>query len=459
MVGLRKGELRKGMMAPLVSRRVETLAGDCRVPGDKSISHRALMIGSVAVGETRISGLLEGEDVLSTAAAMRLLGAGVERSAAGIWHVVGRGVGGLAEPAAVLDLGNAGTSARLLTGLLATHPFTSFLTGDASLCRRPMGRVMTPLGRMGAAFTTRSGERLPLAVSGTAHPVPITYELPVASAQVKSAILLAALNTPGTTCVIEPRPTRDHSELMLGHFGAKLAVEDLDAGGRAVSITGQPEINGREVVVPGDISSAAFLLVAALLVPGSRLRLEGVGINPLRSGLLETLREMGADIDVSGSRHEAGEPVADLTASAGPLEGIEVPASRAPTMIDEYPILAVAAACADGTTRMEGLGELRVKESDRLGATARGLAASGVEIEEGPDFLVVHGKGGAPRGGAVIPTNLDHRMAMAFLVLGMVAAEPVGVDDARPVETSFPGFVALMNSLGARIGAAAEEAP
>ncbi len=437
-------------MTPLVSRRAEMLTGDIAVPGDKSISHRALMIAAVAVGETRISGLLEGEDVLGTAAAMRLLGADVERAAGGVWHVHGRGVGGLAEPARVLDLGNAGTSARLLMGLLASHPFTSFLSGDASLCRRPMKRVMTPLMGMGADFASRSGHRLPLAITGTGTPLPITYELPVASAQVKSAILLAGLNTAGTTCVIEPRPSRDHSELMLRHFGAEVAVEPLDGGGCAISLGGQPEITGRQVVVPGDISSAAFPLVAALVVPGSEVRLRGVGINPLRTGLLQTLLDMGADITLADERREAGEPVADLVVQGGPLVGVEVPAERVPTMIDEFPVLAVAAAAAAGETRMRGLGELRVKESDRLGAMARGLAACGVEVEEGPDTLMVRG-GGAVAGGATIATDLDHRIAMAFLVLGMTTEKPVTIDDGAPVDTSFPGFAALMNGLGGRI--------
>ena len=438
-------------MKPLVSHRAEALTGDIAVPGDKSISHRSLMLGAVAVGETRISGLLEGEDVLSTAAAMRLLGAEVERAADGTWHVHGRGVGGLAEPARVLDLGNAGTSARLLMGLLASHPFTSFLSGDASLRRRPMKRVITPLMRMGAEFATRSDHRLPLAITGTRTPLPITYELPVASAQVKSAVLLAGLNTAGITSVIEPQATRDHSELMLRHFGAKVTVETLDGGGRAISLTGQPEITGREVVVPGDVSSAAFPLVAALLVPDSQVALLGVGINPLRTGLLQTLLDMGADITLADERREAGEPVADLVVKAGPLVGVEVPVERVPTMIDEFPVLAVAAAMAAGETRMGGLAELRVKESDRLGAMARGLAACGVEVEEGPDTLIVRGGAGRPAGGATIATDLDHRIAMAFLVLGMVTEKPVTIDDGGPVDTSFPGFTALMNGLGGRI--------
>ena len=441
----------------LISRRARTLAGEGSVPGDKSISHRALIVGSVAVGETRITGLLEADDVLRTVDALRALGARLDRDADGVWHVFGRGVGGLAEPASVLDMGNSGTGARLLMGLLATHPFTSFFTGDASLSARPMDRVMTPLRRMGAAISARSGDRLPLMIRGTAGPLPIVYELPVASAQVKSAVLLAGLNTPGTTSVVEPQPTRDHSERMLRHFGAEVAVECLDGGGRAIALAGQPEIAGRHVVVPGDLSSAAFPMVAALLVPGSRLTLRRVGINALRSGLLQTLGEMGAGIAIADRRTEGGEPVADLTVEAGPLRGVEVPPERAPSMIDEYPVLAVAAACAEGVTRMTGLGELRVKESDRLGAMARGLEACGVRVEESPDALTVHGTGRAPPGGARIAVQGDHRIAMAFLVLGMVAAESVAIDDAGPIETSFPGFAGFMNGLGARI--ADEDAP
>lgn len=430
------------------------------MPGDKSISHRALMLGALAVGETTISGLLEGEDVLRTAAAMRALGARIDQGDAdlgssangGVWRVRGRGIGGLAEPDDVLDMGNAGTGARLLMGLLASHRLTAFLTGDASLRRRPMGRVAAPLRLMGAEIVSRGGDRLPLAVIGTAEPMPITYRLPVPSAQVKSAVLLAGLNTPGETTVIEPEPTRDHTELMLRHFGASLRVEAL-AEGRAVTVIGQPELTGQAIRVPADPSSAAFPLVAALIRPGSRLRLPGVGMNPHRIGLIETLREMGADIVAENPRTEAGEPVADLIVSASELIGVEVPAARAPSMIDEYPILAVAAACARGRTVMRGLAELRVKESDRLAAVANGLAACGVAVEAGADSLIVEGSGQPPAGGAVISSGLDHRIAMAFLVLGMAASAPVGVDDAAPIETSFPGFAALMNGIGARIAA------
>lgn len=440
------------MTAALISARAEPLRGTARIPGDKSISHRALMLGALAVGESVVEGLLEGEDVLRTAAAMRALGAEVTRQGDGRWRLWGRGVGGLAEPSEVLDMGNSGTGARLLMGLAATHRFTTFFTGDASLRGRPMARVIEPLARIGARFVGRSGGRLPLAVIGAERPLPITYELPVASAQVKSAVLLAGLNTPGETTVIEAHPTRDHSELMLRHFGAAVTVASLPGGGRAVTIQGQPELTGRHVGVPADPSSAAFPLVAALLVPGSEVTMPAVGVNPLRCGLFETLREMGADLTLADVREQCGEPVADLTARHGPLKGVTVPAARAPSMIDEYPILAVAAACAEGATRMRGLGELRVKESDRLTAMARGLAACGARVEVEGDDLIVHGTGRPPQGGATIAVALDHRIAMSFLVLGMASAAPVAVDDAAAIDTSFPGFAALMNGLGGRIG-------
>jgi 3-phosphoshikimate 1-carboxyvinyltransferase len=428
------------------------LAGSLTVPGDKSISHRALILGALSVGETRISGLLEGDDVKRTAAAMRALGARVEREGPGRWRVMGVGVGGLAEPAEVLDMGNSGTGARLVAGALAGHPFTAFLTGDESLCRRPMKRITDPLTRMGAAFLTHSGHRLPMAVTGATDPLPIVYRLPVPSAQVKSAILLAGLAAPGQTTVIEPEPTRDHTERMLRHFGARVDVEDR-ADGRHVTLHGQPELAGAPVAVPADPSSAAFPAVAALIVPGSSVRLAGIGMNPLRAGLFETLSEMGARITIENRREEGGEPVADLVCEAGPLKGVRVPASRAPAMIDEYPILAVCAAFASGETRMEGLAELRVKESDRLAAVADGLAACGVDVEATADSLVVRGNGKAPRGGATIPARLDHRIAMSFLVLGLAAEQPVSVDDGGPIDTSFPDFVALMNTIGAGIAA------
>ena len=416
-----------------------------RVPGDKSISHRALMFGALAVGETAIEGLLEGEDVLRTAAAMRALGASVERLAAGRWRVSGRGVGGLVEPADVLDMGNSGTAARLICGLLAGHPIFSVLTGDASLRGRPMRRVTEPLAACGARFAGRDGGRLPLAVEGARRPMPLEYRLPVASAQVKSAILLAGLCARGTTRVEEPEATRDHSENMLRHFGATTRVIPHGRG-RIIELDGQPELVGAPVSVPGDPSSAAFPLVAALLVPGSRLTVEGVGLNPLRTGLFATLREMGAELTVSNERLESGEPVGDVTATYGPLRGADVPAERVPAMIDEYPILAVVASCAAGTSRFRGLGELRVKESDRLSATVALLAANGVHAEVEGDDLLLHRNGAPPAGGGTVITHMDHRIAMSALVMGLATKEPVAVDDAAFIDTSFPGFAALLNA-------------
>lgn len=440
---------------PLRSAVTGPLAGTIRVPGDKSISHRALMFGAVAIGETVIHGLLEGDDVLHTAAAMRALGATAARDGGGVWRVRGVGLGGLAEPAQVLDMGNSGTAARLLIGLVAGHPITTFFTGDASLVKRPMARIIGPLEHMGASFVSRDGGRLPLAVVGTDQTVPITYRLPVPSAQVKSAILLCGLNTAGVTTVIEPEPTRDHSELMLRHFGATVVTETLADGALAVSITGQPELTGREIMVPADPSSAAFPTVAALIRPGSEVVLPGVGMNPRRTGLYDTLVEMGADLAFENRRDLAGEPVADLRARGGALKGVVVPAGRAPSMIDEYPVLAVAASFAEGTTVMLGLKELRVKESDRLAMVADGLTRCGVKVEVGADdSLTVHGTGRPPQGGATVATAMDHRIAMSFLVMGMGSAAPVQVDDGAFIDTSFPGFVGLMNGAGAAIGAA-----
>jgi 3-phosphoshikimate 1-carboxyvinyltransferase len=360
-------------------------------------------------------------------------------------------VGALAEPADVLDLGNSGTSARLLLGLLATHPITAFVTGDASLRRRPMGRVVEPLSRFGARFLTREGARLPLAVSGANNPVPIEYRLPVASAQVKSAVLLAGLNTAGSTTVVEPQPTRDHTERMLRHFGAEVSISPAEGSGRRITVEGFPELAAAPITVPGDPSSAAFPLIAALIVSGSEVIVEGVGINPLRTGFLECLREMGADIVVLNRREEGGEPVGDIRVRAGTLSGADIPAERAPRMIDEYPILAVAAAYARGRTVMRGLAELRVKESDRLSAIAAGLDSCGVRVAVDGDDLLFEGDGGPPKGGALIETRLDHRIAMAFLVLGLGARQPVRIDDVSPIATSFPGFIGLMTRLGATI--------
>ncbi|MDA0663064.1 MAG: 3-phosphoshikimate 1-carboxyvinyltransferase [Proteobacteria bacterium] len=438
-------------MSSLLSHAAGPLRGTVSLPGDKSISHRALMLGGLAVGETTITGLLEGEDVLNTAAAMRALGATVERDKSGVWHVSGVGIGGLREPDDVIDLGNSGTAARLLMGVLAGHPITTFMTGDASLRGRPMNRVADPLRDFGATFICREGGRMPLAIIGARDPMPITYRLPVASAQVKSAVLLAGLNAPGRTTVIEPQPTRDHTELMLVHFGAQIDITHDAENAAHISVTGQPELSGRPVIVPGDPSSAAFAAIAAAIVPDSEIMLTGIGMNPKRTGLFTTLLEMGADITLRNERTEAGEPVADMTIRSSRLQGVTVPADRAPTMIDEYPVLAAAAAVAEGDTVMLGVGELRVKESDRLDAVDRGLTACGIRATAGKDSLTVHGCAGSPAGGGTVATALDHRIAMSFLVLGMATQKPVTVDDAGPINTSFPGFVELMNGLGADI--------
>jgi 3-phosphoshikimate 1-carboxyvinyltransferase len=436
-----------GTPRPLAAKApARPLSGQALVPGDKSISHRALMFGALAVGTTDITGLLEGEDVLRTAAAMRALGAEVADLGGGHWRVAGRGIGGLVEPADVLDMGNSGTAARLLCGLLAGHALFAVMTGDASLRKRPMKRVTDPLSATGARFATRAGGRLPLAVEGAADPLPLDYTLPVASAQVKSACLLAGLSARGITRVVEHEATRDHTENMLRHFGATVRVA-VEGHGRVIELDGQPELIAAPVVVPGDPSSAAFPAVAALLVPGSEVLLRGVGLNPLRAGLFATLAEMGADITRLNPRMEGGEPVADLLVKASALRAVDVPPERAPAMIDEYPILAVAAAAARGTTRMRGLKELRVKESDRLAATAALLAANGVAVTVEGDDMIVQGAGGPPAGGGDVVTHMDHRIAMSALVLGLASRAPVRVDDAAFIETSFPGFAALMNRL------------
>jgi 3-phosphoshikimate 1-carboxyvinyltransferase len=435
---------------PAVSRRALRLEGRIRVPGDKSISHRALILGGLAIGKTEISGLLEGDDVLRTAAAMGALGAHVERHGPGAWSVRGVGVGGLQEPASVLDCGNSGTGSRLLIGLTSTHDFTSFFTGDASLNGRPMNRVIAPLEKMGARFVARSGNRLPLAVIGAAMPLPIVYKTPVASAQVKTAVLLAGLNAPGETSVIEAARTRDHTENLLRDFGAKIRVESVENGTK-ITVGGHADLKARPILVPGDPSSAAFALVAALISEDSEVTVENVCLNPLRTGLFETLVEMGGDLTISNRREQGGEPVGDVTARSSKLRGLDIPAERAPSMIDEYPILAVAASCAEGVTRMNGVEELRVKETDRIAMMAEGLIANGATVAIGKDWMEVTGAGSAPPGGATARTALDHRIAMSFLVLGLVTNEPVAVDDTAAIATSFPGFVALMNGLGAQI--------
>ncbi|MFP6726931.1 MAG: 3-phosphoshikimate 1-carboxyvinyltransferase [Alphaproteobacteria bacterium] len=431
------------------------LHGVITVPGDKSISHRALIFGALCVGETTIRGLLEGEDVLATAQALRAYGANIKQGSDGVCRVNGLGVGGLMPPGNVIDLGNSGTAARLLVGLAASHGLTSVFTGDASLRQRPMQRVMTPLANMGAKFVAAPGGRLPLTVKGRDTLMPIAYTPPVASAQIKSAILLAGLNTPGQTTIIEHHRTRDHTENLLRHFGAEVTVQADDNGVRYITLTGRPELLPQTVRIPGDPSSAAFPVAAALLVPGSEVTIRNVGLNPLRAGLFDTLRDMGAVIEESGSRYDQGELVADLTVRAGPLRGIEVPPERAPAMIDEYPILSALAAFAHGETVMRGIGELRVKESDRISAMVNGLNALGTKVEELEDGMIVHGHSGpAPaRQNACIKTEMDHRIAMSFLVYGLGAQGSVKVQDCEMIDTSFPSFSGLMNGLGGKIEA------
>jgi 3-phosphoshikimate 1-carboxyvinyltransferase len=441
-----------GQPIPMTARRGQALQGTAAVPGDKSISHRSLILGALSVGETKVTGLLEGQDVLDTAKAMRAFGAEVTRHGEGNWSVRGVGVGGFAEPADVIDCGNSGTGVRLIMGAMATTPITATFTGDASLRKRPMGRVTDPLSLFGARAYGRQGGRLPMTVIGAANPVPVRYILPVASAQVKSAILLAGLNAPGETVVIEREPTRDHSERMLTGFGASLTVEKT-AEGNVITLKGQPELRPQTVAVPRDPSSAAFPVCAALLVRGSDILVPGVSQNLTRNGLYRTLVEMGAAIDFGNPREEGGEPVADLRVRfTGSLTGIEVPEDRAASMIDEFPVLSVVAACATGRTVMRGVKELRVKESDRIDAMARGLEACGVRVEEDEDTLIVHGMGadGVP-GGATCKTHIDHRIAMSFLVLGLASKNPVSVDDGSPIATSFPVFEDLMRGLGADI--------
>ena len=433
----------------MTARSAGPLTGRLRVPGDKSISHRALILGALAVGKSRISGLLEGEDVLNTGTAMAALGARVERHRDGVWEIFGVGVGGFREPAAALDFGNSGTGCRLVMGAVAGCPIVASFDGDASLRKRPMKRILDPVALIGArAVVMAEGGRLPLTLAGARDPIPIVYRTPVASAQIKSAVLLAGLAAPGATTVIESEASRDHTELMLRHFGAQLVSAAEGPHGRKITLQGQPELAAAPVVVPADPSSAAFPMVAALIAAGSDVILTGVMTNPLRTGLIATLREMGASIETLDTRSDAGESMADFRVRASALHGVEVPATRAPSMIDEYPVLAVAAAFAEGTTVMRGLQELRVKESDRLAATADMLRQNGVEVEIAGDDLIVHGKGRVP-GGGLVATHMDHRLAMSALVMGIGAAAPVRVDDAGFIATSFPGFADLMRALGA----------
>ena len=436
---------------PMTSRPCGALRGVAEVTGDKSISHRALILGALAVGETRITGLLEGQDVLDTAAAMRAFGADVQQIGPGEWTVHGVGVGGFGEPADVIDCGNSGTGVRLIIGAMATTGIAATFTGDASLRARPMVRITDPIALFGACFYGRRGGRLPMTIVGTGEPVPVRYEVPMASAQVKSAVLLAGLNARGQTVVTEKVATRDHTERMLAGFGAEVSVEDRPEG-RAITLTGQPELVAQDIAVPRDPSSAAFPVCAALIVEGSDIAVPGVSQNATRRGLYATLVEMGADISFENQRDEGGEPVADLRVRGSFLTGVVVPAARAASMIDEYPILAVVAANASGTTVMRGIKELRVKESDRIDAMARGLEACGVRVEEEEDTLTVHGLGpGGVPGGGTCATHLDHRIAMAFMCLGMASKKPVSIDDGGPIVTSFPSFETLMADLGAQI--------
>ncbi|MDD9922932.1 MAG: 3-phosphoshikimate 1-carboxyvinyltransferase [Boseongicola sp.] len=440
-----------GTPTPMTARNGNALRGEARVPGDKSISHRSLILGALSVGETRVRGLLDGEDVLATGAAMRAFGADVSQDG-DEWVVHGVGVGGFAEPEDVIDCGNAGTGVRLIMGAMATTGISATFTGDASLRSRPMGRVTDPLALFGAASYGRSGGRLPLTMVGAATPLPVEYELPMPSAQVKSAVLLAGLNAPGETRVIEPEATRDHTERMLRGFGAELSVED-SKDGRVITLTGYPELKPQSIDVPRDPSSAAFPVCAALIVEGSDVLVPNIGLNPTRAGLFYTLQDMGADLTFENQREEGGEPVADLRAKFSPdMKGIDVPPERAASMIDEYPILSVVAAHAEGRTYMAGVKELRVKESDRIDAMAVGLRANGVEVDEGEDWWAVEGRGaGGVPGGAAVAARLDHRIAMSFLCLGLASQKPVTVDDASPIATSFPIFESLMSGLGGQL--------
>jgi len=435
---------------PMTSHACGPLSGVAEVPGDKSISHRSLILGAMAVGETRISGLLEGDDVLDTARAMRAFGAEVTDLGGGNWSVHGVGVGGFGEPDHVIDCGNSGTGVRLIMGAMATSPITATFSGDASLNKRPMARVTDPIGLFGAVSVGRSGGRLPMTIVGATDPIPVRYTVPMPSAQVKSAVLLAGLNAPGQTVVVEKEATRDHTERMLAGFGAEISSEDTEEG-RVITLTGRPELTPQTIAVPRDPSSAAFPVCAALIVPGSDVLVPGIGLNPTRAGLFTTLREMGADLTYENERLEGGEPVADLRARYSPdMKGIAVPPERAASMIDEYPVLSVVAAFASGETIMRGVKELRVKESDRIEAMASGLRACGVQVDDGPDWWTVTGAG-AVKGGATCASHLDHRIAMSFMVLGMASEAPVSLDDGAPIATSFPIFEPLMAGLGANV--------
>jgi 3-phosphoshikimate 1-carboxyvinyltransferase len=435
--------------APLTARRSASLRGEAVVPGDKSISHRALILGSLTVGETRISGLLEAEDVLNTAQAMVQFGAEVARVSPAAWHVWGRGVGGWAKPSAELDFGNSGTGARLALGAMATTPISAVFTGDESLRGRPMKRVLEPLIKFGATYEARDGSLMPVTLHGADRPICIDYAVTVASAQVKSALLLAALGAPGLTRITQAALTRDHTERMLRAFGAEVLVEPLADGGERISVMGEAELRPAQISVPRDSSSAAFPLTAALIVPGSEISIPGVLLNPRRIGLIQTLTEMGADISINSRYGSGGEEIGDLIAHYSELRGVEVPPERAPSMIDEYPILAIAAANASGRTIMRGLEELRVKESDRLSAIVHGLRACGVQVEELEDGMIVHGCAGEVRGGVTIATHMDHRIAMSFLIAGFASRAPITVDDTSMIPTSLPEFKSMMHSLGA----------
>lgn len=428
------------------------LAGQITIPGDKSISHRSLMLGAVAIGTTRISGLLEGQDVLATADAMRALGADITRNGPGDWTVKGVGIGGLQSPEGVLDFGNAGTGSRLVMGLVAGHEITATFTGDASLSHRPMDRILKPVSACGASYTAREGKFLPVTITGPRDALPLEYTSPVASAQIKSAVLLAGLNARGNTIVSEPKPSRDHTENMLRRMGAEISSKRDSHGRNVVTLTGQPVLKAIDIQVPGDPSSAAFSLVAALITEGSAVTLTNVGMNPLRAGLIDVLDSMGAAIIASNRRDQGGERVADLLVQGGPLKGAIAPPENAAAMIDEYPILAVAAALAEGQTELRGIEELRIKESDRISVVVNGLRAAGIEVEEFDDGMIVHGTGGRPpKGGCTIDAENDHRIGMSFLVLGLACQQPITITGADTIATSYPGFVADMTALGARI--------